>query len=965
MARLIFKCRHLKGGSKKAVAHRAYLVKYIATRDGVEKISNPRANWHSTKSQKELIAQILQEFPDSKESLEYEDYLAQPNRENASEFITIALEQHVEQIGDREKYLDYIANRPRVEKLDTHGLFTGSDAPLVLEQVANEIAAHDGTVWTPIISLRREDAARLNYDNVENWKAMLTAYAVNFADGLKILPDQFRWYAAFHNESHHPHIHMICYSTDPGKGFLSKAGIRSIKSGLAGRIFKDDLLHIYQRQTADREQVKDAAKEKLREQLRQMSGGTLQNEKLEQLLTHLADRLQHTAGKKQYGYLRPELKNVVDEIVDELARDERVTKAYHLWQECKGQIENVYTEKTSQPLPLSKCEDFKSIRNMVITEAMALSDGTLAFEENAAAEVTVPEPSTDDDAPAPIIEDDPAEPEDAPPRLNRNGRLIGGVSGGKSKHPNWWTDEYKLAKQYLYGDEKYAIVQDFEQARVLLLAEAEQNNPLAMCDLGRMSADGLGCDADADAAYQWYAKALAVFHDAESDNPWKYTEYRIGKMYAAGLGVEQDHETAARWLTLSANEGYQYAEYSLGGLCYRGNGVEQNHETAFDLYTRSANQSFPYASFELGKMLRDGIGCAKNKVDSDSRFAEAFVGFTALEQQSRDDKLQYRLGWMLLKGVGTEKDEAAAKRYFEKAATVGNPFASYQLAKLILSDENAQPQEVEKALVFLKQAVAAENPYAQYFLGKLYEKGQHVPQNIMEAVRLYKLSAAQDNDYAAYRLGKFYLGGEGILKDVEEALRWLHFAAEKKNQFAEYALGSLYHKGEDVSKDMEKALHFLRRAAAQENQYAQYRLGKIYLTGENAPKDVGSAIRYLTASAEQGNQYAQYALGKLYLMGKEVPRDKEMAIKWFALSAAQGNIYAQFFLYHIDEFKDPSVMLAATRLLHHMSRIIGDTAPARMPPNPQVDRKLMQKIRAKKQAQGHARDDHEQTMHTL
>lgn len=962
MARLIFKCRHLKGGSKKAVAHRAYLVKYIATRDGVEKISSPRPNWHSTKSQKELIAQILQEFPDSKESLEYEDYLAKPNRENASEFISIALEQHVEQIGDREKYLDYIANRPRVEKIDTHGLFTGSDTPLVLEQVANEVAAHNSTVWTPIISLRREDAARLNYDNAESWKAMLTAYATDFADGLKISPDQFRWYAAFHNESHHPHIHMICYSADPGKGFLTKAGIRSIKSGLAGRIFKDDLLQIYQRQAADREQVKDAAKEKLREQLRQMSGGTLQNAKIEQLLTHLADRLQHTTGKKQYGYLRPELRNVVDEIVDELARDGRVAKAYRLWQECKGQIENVYTEKTSQPLPLSKCDDFKSIRNIVIKEAMALSDGTLTFEENAVAEIAVPEPTAEDDAPSPPIEDDPAEPENAPPRQDRNGRLAG---GGKSKRPNWWTDEYKLAKQYLHGDEKYDIAQDFEQARVLLLAEAEQNNPLAICDLGRMAADGLGCDADADVAYRWYAKALAVFHDAESAEPWKYTEYRIGKMYAAGLGTEQDYEAAARWLILSANEGYQYAEHSLGGLYYRGNGVDQNYKTAFDLYTRSANQGFPYASFELGKMLRDGIGCAKNKSDSDSRFAEAFVGFTALEQQSRDDKLQYRLGWMLLNGVGTEKDEAAAKEYFEKAATVGNPFACYQLAKLILSGEAAPPQDVEKALVFLKQAVAAENPYAQYFLGKLYEKGQHIPQNIVEAVRLYRLSAVQDNDYAAYRLGKLYLGGEGILKDVDEALRWLHFSAEKKNQFAEYALGSLYHKGEVVPKDMAKAIDFLSRAAAQENQYAQYRLGKIYLTGEDASKDVEAAIRYLTASAEQGNQYAQYALGKLYLMGKDVPRDKEAANRWFTLAAAQGNIYAQFFLDHIDEFKDPSVMLAATRLLRHMSRIIGDTAPARMPPNPRADRKLMQKIRDKKQAQGHARDDHEQTMYTL
>lgn len=962
MARLVIKNGYLKGG--KAAVHLNHLVKYIATRDGVEKVPNGRELWRSTKNQQALIAQIIREFPESKESLEYEDYLAAPNRENASEFISITLEQHLDKIGDREKYLDYIANRPRVEKFDSHGLFTAGDTPLVLEQVATEVSAHTGNVWTPILSLRREDAEQFGFENAAAWKTLIASKAMQLADSLKIHPDHLKWYAAFHNESHHPHVHMICYSVSPQEGYLTKLGIQKMKSALATEIFRQELIPLYGEKTQRRDALTNQSRVALRGLLIQMSGGTLQNEKIEQLLAHLSDRLQHTTGKKQYGYLRSELKNVVDEIVDELARDERVAEAYRLWQECKGQIENIYTEKISQPLSLSKCEDFKSIRNMVIKEAMALSDGTLTFEETAAADVTVPEPSTDDDTPSPPTEDDAVEPE-YPQRQDWNGRLTGGVGGGKSKRPNWWTDEYKLAKQYLHGDENHEIAQDFEQARTLLFTEAAGNNPLAMCDLGRMSADGLGCEADADAAHQWYARALAVFHDAESAEPWKYTEYRIGKMYAAGFGTEQDYKAAVRWLTLSANEGYKYAEYSLGGLYYRSNGVEQSYETAFDLYTRSANQSFPYASFELGKMLRDGIGCAKNKSDSDSRFAEAFSGFTALEQQSRDDKLQYRLGWMLLNGVGTENDEAAAKEYFEKAATVGNSFACYQLAKLILSDENAQPQEVKKALVFLKQAVAAENPYAQYFLGKLYEKGQHVPQNIVEAVRLYRLAAAQDNDYAAYRLGKLYLGGEGILKDVEEALRWLNMSAEKENQFAEYSLGSLYHKGEVVPKDMAKAINFLSRAAAQENQYAQYRLGKIYLTGEDTLKDVEAAIRYLTSSAEQGNQYAQYALGKLYLMGKDVPRDKEAANRWLTLSAAQGNIYAQFFLDHIDEFKDPSVMLAATRLLHHMSRIIGDTAPARIPPNPRADRKLMQKIRDKKQAQGHARDDHEQTMHTF
>ena len=956
MARIILKCPYLKGGEKTA-AHLSNLVKYIATRDGVEKMDSGHKLWHSTKKQKDLIAQILREFPDAKELFEYEDYLENPNRGNASEFITIALEQHLDKISGREKYLDYIANRPRVEKFDRHGLFTVGDEPLVLSQVADEVAGHTGNVWTPIISLRREDAAQMGYDNALAWKALLSEKAVEIAENLKIHPDHLKWYAAFHNESHHPHIHMVCYSTDQGEGYLTKQGIKKMKSSLANEIFRQELIPLYGEKTQRRDDLKKQAAESMREMIRQMKGGVLQSDRMEQLLTLLAERLQTVSGKKQYGYLKPDLKNIVDEIVDELAQDSRVSEAYHLWWEARGRIESIYTETPSEPPPLSRCDDFKPIRNMVIQEALLME--SMTFEEPASLETALPEPENDLEMPL----SDMADEEDQEPIDDSGGQPSSDeTSANKESSGSWWTDGYKQAKQYLYGDEDAGISQDFEKARELFLTEAEADNPLALYDLGRMSADGLGCEADVDEAYRWYEKALAVFHGAEEEKAWKYTEYRIGKMYAAGLGTEQDYLQAADWLTPSADENYKYAQYSLGGLYYHGKGVDQDHETAFTLYTRSADQDFPYASFELGKMLRDGIGCVKNQQDSDRRFKEAFLGFVALEEQSHDDKLQYRLGWMLLNGVGTDKDEARAKEYFDQAASVGNPFACYQLAKLILSDEKAPPQDVEKALGYLRKAVEAENPYAAYFLGKLYEKGQHVPQNIAEAIRLYTLSAGQDNDFAAYRLGKLYLGGEGVLKDVESAIRWLTFAADRKNQFAEYALGVLYFKGEDVPKDVPKALDYLKRSAGQDNQFAQYRLGKIYLMGEDVPKDIQTALQLLTAAAEQGNQYAQYTLGKLYLMGKDVPKNKETAVRWFTLSAAQGNIYAQFFLDHMDDFKDPSVLLAGTRLLHHMSRVFADNAPPLKPPGQRTDRKLLRKLREKKQAQGHARDDNEQTM---
>lgn len=956
MARIILKCPYLKGGEKTA-AHLSNLVKYIATRDGVEKMESGHKLWHSTKKQKDLIAQILREFPDAKDLFEYEDYLENPDRGNASEFITIALEQNLDKIGGREKYVDYIANRPRVEKFDSHGLFTAGDEPLVLSQVADEVSGHTGNVWTPIISLRREDAARLGYDNASAWKALLSEKAVELAENLKIHPDHLKWYAAFHNESHHPHIHMVCYSTDRGEGYLTKQGIKKMKSSLANEIFRQELIPLYGEKTQRRDDLKQQAAESMRELIRQMKGGVLQSDRMEQLLTRLAERLQSVGGKKQYGYLKADLKNVVYEIVDELALDSRVSEAYRLWWEARGRIESIYTETPSEPPPLSRCDDFKFIRNMVIQEALLI--GSMTFEEPATVETALPEPDNDLEMPL----SDMADEEDQEPIDVSGGQPSSHeASADKESSDSWWTDGYKQAKQYLYGNEDTGIPQDFKKARELFLAEAEADNPLALYDLGRMADDGLGCEADAEEAYRWYEKALAVFHGAEEEKAWKYTEYRIGKMYAAGLGTEQDYLQAVDWLTLSADENYKYAQYSLGSLYYHGKGVAQDHETAFALYTRSADQSFPYASFELGKMLRDGIGCEKNQQDSDRRFKEAFLGFVSLEEQSHDDKLQYRLGWMLLNGVGTDKDEARAKEYFDKAASVGNPFACYQLAKLILSDEKAPPQDVEKAFGYLRKAVEAENPYAAYFLGKLYEKGQHVPQNIAEAIRLYTLSAGQDNDFAAYRLGKLYLGGEGVLKDVESAIRWLTFAADRKNQFAEYALGVLYFKGEDVPKDVPKALEYLKRSAGQGNQFAQYRLGKIYLMGEDMLKDIQTALQFLTAAAEQGNQYAQYTLGKLYLMGKDVPKDKETAVRWFTLSAEQGNIYAQFFLDHMDDFKDPSVLLAGTRLLHHMSRVFADNAPPLKPPGQRTDRKLLRKLREKKQAQGHARDDHEQTM---
>lgn len=162
-------------------------------------------------------------------------------------------------------------------------------------------------------------------------------------------------------------------------------------------------------------------------------------------------------------------------------------------------------------------------------------------------------------------------------------------------------------------------------------------------------------------------------------------------------------------------------------------------------------------------------------------------------------------------------------------------------------------------------------------------------------------------------------------------------------------------------RDPDEGIRWLKQAAENGSHFAAYRLGKEYLEGNAVNKDTTKAADWFTKSAEAGNQYAQYMLGKLYLMGQGLPRDQAQAMMWFSRSAVQGNQYAQFFLEQRNNFRPPSVMLAVTQLLYHMSRIFQDNSvPPAVPMGQQVDRKLRRKIQEKKIAMGHKPDDHEE-----
>ena len=317
MARLIVKWRYIKPGAPKQGEH---YVDYIATREGVEIEGEKWKDEPATKEQEKLVNRLIADFPDCKDSFEYQDYLSVKTKYTATEFIDKAIEENVDRIGKKENYIGYIAMRPHVEKSGAHGLFSYSDEHINLSKIAKEVGNHDGIVWTTIISLRREDAEKLGYDNLPAWKTLLRAKSQDLANAMGVSLTDMKWYAAFHNESGHPHVHLVSYSTGK-EPYMTRQGLENLKAAYAHEIFKNDLYEIYERQTEYRDELRAESKKKIAEIIRDINGKEYEDETLELMLKTLAEKLQKHKGKKVYGYLPKDVKNLVNGVIDELMRD--------------------------------------------------------------------------------------------------------------------------------------------------------------------------------------------------------------------------------------------------------------------------------------------------------------------------------------------------------------------------------------------------------------------------------------------------------------------------------------------------------------------------------------------------------------------------------------------------------------------------------------------------------------------
>ena len=903
MSQLIVTSRYLKSGNQKNKTKRRNYTKYIATRETVEVRDQNTIdrNDNATKNQKELIDDLLSDFPEAKRYLEYEDFKANPTVENASELISTIIERNADIIGNRQNFVGYMAMRPGVEKRGSHGLFNEKDEPIILNQAANEIAEHKGNVWSHVVSLRREDAVRLGFDNSDAWRELVKRHISDIAKAQNIPLCNLKWYAAYHDTTHHPHIHLLVYSTNPKQGFLTKAGIDKVRSVFANDIFHDDLQSIYQEQTVSRDELKAVSKNEFESIVNRIASNDHTDPQLEELIRKLYIQLQNVKGKKVYGYLPMEIKETVNKIFSELAKDENIQQLYEKWCGLERLKYKTYTQKETELPKLADNKVFQPVRNMIIRTVLNMKP----FDANTEIEGSEPNDEYIDNTPqnmSPLF--DEAEPL-AETETDESAAAI--------KYYIKWNDQYKKACKLIYG--KDAKLNDFKKAGQLLLSESQRGNVLADYDLGKLySTDKLG-ERNEEMSVAKYTRALQGFLRIEPNSKKlkPYVQYRIGKMFCYGLGTEQDYQKAFEWFERSAKQKNKFAQFSLANLYYYGSGVEKDLSQAFLWYQRSSSQGQPYAAYSIAQMYRYGEYVTKDNDTAQRYYQQALSGFLKIESDDMaNDDLFYKLGQMFKLGLGTDSDVTKAIEYFKRSAEMNNKNGLFEYGKALLTGEHI-PQDTDSAVKLIEKAVKLKNSNAKRFLALEYISGEHLEQDIEKGIALLTECADSGDVIASYRLGKIYLQGEIMPQNLDKAEKYLLLTED--SEYTQYALAKLYLQEEKY--DIQKAVNFFENCAAK-NHWASYQLGRIYLFG-----------------------------------AKDIERDKEKAVEWFTKSANDGNECAQAMLDNISKFEN--VLLANTifSLFVSLSRCIEDDYEQKYKSVRQtVDSRLRRRISQKKLSLG-------------
>ena len=981
MPKLIVTSRYLKSGSGKRKQLYHY-VKYIATREGSVPIPNANETAPATKNQQELISSLLNDFPDSKELFEYEDYQKNPTVKNGSALISEILDRNMDRLTSRENYVGYLANRPGAVKFGSHGLFSQSDEPINLEKVAKEIANHGGNIWTHVVSLRRDNAQAMGYDNLNAWRELVKRQIPNIAKNQKIDMANMKWYAAFHDKKTNPHVHIIVYSTNEREGFLTNHGIEKIRSGFANDIYADELHNLYAQQTDLRNQMKKESEQLMKQLADNISQNDVDNAELIDLVAKLHEQLNSSKGKKVYGYLKADVKKTVDAIFIRLAENESIQKMYSLWCEMEQQKHDVYSSAKLQFPKLADNKEFKSVKNMIIRTVLDMNYPVIDVE------IEEPDPTeqfANDDFYVDILlkfdESEQSENDkvtfsdnDEPTAedfiwSNENEVTVDIEDyEPQSKYYLKWSTAYKEACKIIYN--KQSKLEDFQKAEQLLLNESRSGNVLAIQDLGKLySTDKLG-EKDEKKSFSFYEEAFQGFMEIEPDSDFmfpyepkfdgqimkpvnmrSYVWYRTGKMQCYGLGTEQNYEKAFQWFLKSAQEDNKFAQYSLANLCYYGTSVEKDLPQAFLWYQKSSSQGQPYASYAVAQLYDKGEYVSKNAETAQGYYKVALLGFLKLENKDQaDDNLYYKLGSMFKNGLGTEADISKAIDYFKRSAEMNNKNGLYEYGKALIQGKHIEA-DLNKGLECIEKAIKLGNTNAKRFLALEFISGGYFPQDIEKGIAMLTECADEGDSFACFKLGQIYLKGEIVPQDSEKAEKYL-LMADKDSGHACYYLGRLYLEGEKY--DLDKAVEWLEKAVNYDEikAYASYSLAKILLE-DNKYHDTQKAIKLLELSAEENN-WASFLLGRLYLFGTEdIEKDKEKAKEWLNRSAEDGNVYAQNLLNDSRNFENTMLANTIFALFVNLSRCIEDDyrrsyRSIRM----SADKKLRHMINEKKHALG-------------
>ena len=580
MAGLIVKSPYRCGGGSSASGY----LQYIGTRERVEILPDDRL---PTRKQEQLVRKLTRDFSAAKELDEYLDYKDKPTKANASVFITRALEENWPAVQRSEAYVKYIATRPRAERLGDHGLFSDEEG-VDLAKAMDELDQYTGNVWTHILSLKREDAVRLGYDNAKTWRNLLRANRNDIAAAMNIQPNHFRWYAAFHDEGKHPHVHMMAWSTQPGEAYLTREGIRKIKSALTNQIFKQEMLHTYEQKSQSRDELVRETRKVMLELSRQMRRGVCQHPEAERMLLDLSQKLGTVQGKKSYGYLPKALKKQVDAIVDQLEQITVVDCCYQAWWDFQCQVKEYYSQQDRHRPLLSSQKEFRQIKNAVIREAERIRLGEVTFE--------------DEDLKK---RDEPAQVEMEAYICRELRQIIRDETSPLEERDGTAEELEHLAErgsghaQYLVGllyRDGPLLIPDSRKAKQWLIRSAEQGLPEAQYALGKLLLSDDWEVREADEGIRWLKQA------ARNGN--HFAAYRLGKEYLKGGAVTKNLEMAAQFLRQAAERDNPFAQYLLGKLHLTGEGVPQDMERARHWFHLAESSGHTYAGFAQRQMDR-------------------------------------------------------------------------------------------------------------------------------------------------------------------------------------------------------------------------------------------------------------------------------------------------------------------------------------------------------------------------